>query len=119
MGSLATGDFLSPMSTVILPPLNNIQPLNNDLASVSSRWFFLRGRYNNRSLATSINDHKKNSHGFTLIELMGVLFILAIFSGMGVFSIGANFERVLRAEADRLPSLLLSGFAEVVFISSR
>lgn len=56
--------------------------------------------------------------GFTLIEMLVVLVFLALFSSMVIISIGDNFEREMRAEAERLQGLLMATSDEAVYSSS-
>ena len=58
------------------------------------------------------------SRGFTLIELMVVLVILAFFSGMVVLSIGDSFARELRSEAERFHIVVQAASDEAVYSSS-
>ncbi len=56
--------------------------------------------------------------GFTLIELLVVLVILGLFSGMAVISIGDNFARELRGEAERFQSIVIAAIDEAIYTSS-
>lgn len=58
----------------------------------------------------------KKTHGFSLLELLVVLVIIGIFSSMIVLSLGNNFSRELRTEAERLQSLLIAAADEAIFI---
>ena len=57
--------------------------------------------------------------GFTLIELLVVLVIISMFSGMIVLSIGDNFSRELRSEAERFQRLVVAASDEAIFTSSQ
>jgi len=57
--------------------------------------------------------------GFTLIELLVVLVIISMFSGMIVLSIGDNFSRELRSEAERFQRLVVAASDEAIFSSSQ
>jgi len=57
--------------------------------------------------------------GFTLIELLVVLVIISMFSGMIVLSIGDNFSRELRSEAERFQRLIVAASDEAIFTSSQ
>ena len=59
------------------------------------------------------------SGGFTLIELLVVLVIISMFSGMIVLSIGDNFSRELRSEAERFQRLVVAASDEAIFTSSQ
>ena len=57
--------------------------------------------------------------GFTLIELLVVLVIVSMFSGMIVLSIGDNFSRELRSEAERFQRLVVAASDEAIYSSSQ
>ena len=57
--------------------------------------------------------------GFTIIELLVVLVILALFTSMVIISIGDNSVRQMRAEAERFQSLVIAAADEAVFSSSQ
>jgi type II secretion system protein H len=57
--------------------------------------------------------------GFTLIELLVVLVIVSMFSGMIVLSIGDNFSRELRSEAERFQRLVVAASDEAIYTSSQ
>ncbi len=57
--------------------------------------------------------------GFSLIELLVVLIIIAMFSGMIVLSIGDNFSRELRTEAERFQRLVVAASDEAIYTSSQ
>ena len=61
----------------------------------------------------------KKQRGFTLIELLVVLVIISMFSGMIVLSIGDNFSRELRSEAERFQRLVVAASDEAIFTSSQ
>ena len=61
----------------------------------------------------------QKQRGFTLIELLVVLVIIAMFSGMIVLSIGDNFSRELRAEAERFQRLVVAASDEAIYTSSQ
>jgi len=65
-----------------------------------------------------INSDTKQS-GFTLIELLVVLVIVSMFSGMIVLSIGDNFSRELRSEAERFQRLVVAASDEAIYSSSQ
>lgn len=60
-----------------------------------------------------------NQRGFTLIELLVVLVIISMFSGMIVLSIGDNFSRELRGEAERFQRLVVAATDEAIYTSSQ
>lgn len=68
--------------------------------------------------ATTSNTSLKQQ-GFSLIELLVVLVIIAMFSGMIVLSIGDNFSRELRTEAERFQRLVVAASDEAIYTSSQ
>lgn len=68
---------------------------------------------------TAISNAKQKQRGFTLIELLVVLVIVGMFSGMIVLSIGDNFSRELRAEAERFQRLIVAASDEAIYTSSQ
>ncbi len=56
--------------------------------------------------------------GFTLIEVLVVIVIIAMMSSLAVLSIGDSFERKLRSEAERLQTVLLAASEEAIYGSS-
>lgn len=56
--------------------------------------------------------------GFTLVEILVVLVVLALFTGLTVISIGDNSARQLKDEAERLQSLVVAAMDESVFSSA-
>lgn len=56
--------------------------------------------------------------GFSLIELMIVLIIIGFLSSVVVLSIGDNFNRELRNEAERLQKIIIAGSEEAIFSTS-
>ncbi|MBT8139037.1 MAG: type II secretion system minor pseudopilin GspH [Gammaproteobacteria bacterium] len=50
-----------------------------------------------------------------MIELLVVLVVLALFSGMVVMSIGDSFQRKLQSEAERLQTLITAAADEAIF----
>jgi type II secretion system protein H len=70
-------------------------------------------------MATAISNTKQKQRGFSLIELLVVLVIVAMFSGMIVLSIGDNFSRELRAEAERFQRLVVAASDEAIYTSSQ
>ena len=81
-----------------------------------------------RSMPTAISNFTANNgesrdsllqRGFTLIELLVVLVIISMFSGMIVLSIGDNFSRELRSEAERFQRLIIAASDEAIFTSSQ
>jgi general secretion pathway protein H len=74
--------------------------------------------------ATAVNkcsslNEAASQRGFTLIELLVVLVIISMFSGMIVLSIGDNFSRELRSEAERFQRLIVAASDEAIFTSSQ
>lgn len=62
---------------------------------------------------------RQKQRGFTLIELLVVLVIIGMFSGMIVLSIGDNFSRELRSEAERFQRLVVAASDEAIYTSSQ
>ena len=58
------------------------------------------------------------ARGFSLIELLVVLFVLSLFSSLVVISIGDNFSRQLRSEAERFQQLLAAAADESLYSAS-
>lgn len=56
-----------------------------------------------------------SSRGFTLIEMLIVIVIIAMISSLAVLSIGDSLERKLRSEAERLQTVLLAASEEAVY----
>lgn len=67
----------------------------------------------------AIRNTSQRQRGFTLIELLVVMVIIAMFSGMIVLSIGDNFSRELRAEAERFQRLVVAASDEAIYTSSQ
>jgi len=59
--------------------------------------------------------HSSYSGGFTLLELLVVLVIIGMFSGMLVVSIGDSLERKLLSEAERLQAVVIAASDEAVY----
>ena len=56
--------------------------------------------------------------GFTLIEILVVMVIIAMMLSMAVVSIGDNFQRQMRSEAERLQSLMMAAADEAIYNAS-
>lgn len=56
--------------------------------------------------------------GFSLIELMIVLIIIGFLSSFIVISLGDNFVRELRNEAEKLQKIIIAGSEEAIFSGS-
>ena len=59
-----------------------------------------------------------NLSGFTIIELLVVLFIIGLFSSFVLISISDNFLRELRNEAENFQKIIISSSEEAIFSSS-
>lgn len=80
---------------------------------------FLKPLFSNNTLLTPTFSrlvkakHKEN--GFTLIEIMIVIFIIGLFSGLAVLTVGDNLQRNLEAEAERLQKIVNAAADEAIF----
>jgi len=57
---------------------------------------------------------QRSSHGFTLLEVLVVLFIIGVIVSFATLSVGQNTSRVVSDEAERLLGLIRLGSEEAV-----
>lgn len=66
-------------------------------------------------LINAASQRQMKQQGFTLLELLLVVAIIAIMTGLASLSIGGNDSRLLRQETERLQQLLLMAKDEAAF----
>ena len=67
---------------------------------------------------TGISNKANTARGFTLLEILVVMIIIALMSGAAMVAIGASKNRALEEEAKRLTALLRMGSEEAVLRST-
>ena len=75
--------------------------------------FYLSSGRLHKSFLTEPRVHL--ARGFTLIEILVVMVIIALMLSMAVISVGDNFQRKMQTEAERLQTLLIAAADEAIY----